>query len=147
MLAKWRRAASSEGLSSPEARGLAPQRPSRDQELLWSVQELSDELSLVHIMGKLLPHMRANHVALERVAEIKDGRSAHLLLGHVAKQKLLSPTVRARVTANVRGLISLIQADKTQKPRRLIFPRFGGRSDYAANAAICDLNSNSIGLT
>ena len=34
-------------------------------------------------------------------------------------------------------------------PRRgwLIFPRFGGRSDYAANAASCDLNSNSIGLT
>jgi hypothetical protein len=31
--------------------------------------------------------------------------------------------------------------------RSLIFPRFGGRSDYAANAAICDLNSNSIGLT
>jgi hypothetical protein len=29
----------------------------------------------------------------------------------------------------------------------MIFPRFGGRSDYAANAAICDLNSNSIGLT
>jgi ubiquitin-conjugating enzyme E2 variant len=29
----------------------------------------------------------------------------------------------------------------------VIFPRFGGRSDYAANAAICDLNSNSIGLT
>jgi predicted ATP-binding protein involved in virulence len=34
-------------------------------------------------------------------------------------------------------------AEKTS----LIFPRFGGRSDYAANAAICDLNSNSIGLT
>ena len=30
---------------------------------------------------------------------------------------------------------------------QVIFPRFGGRSDYAANAAICDLNSNSIGLT
>jgi hypothetical protein len=29
----------------------------------------------------------------------------------------------------------------------LIFPRFGGRSDYAATAAIWDLNSNSIGLT
>jgi CubicO group peptidase (beta-lactamase class C family) len=29
----------------------------------------------------------------------------------------------------------------------LIFPRRRGQSDYAADAAICDLNSNSIGLT
>ena len=33
------------------------------------------------------------------------------------------------------------------RSRSMIFPRFGGRSDYAANAASCDLNSNSIGLT
>jgi hypothetical protein len=29
----------------------------------------------------------------------------------------------------------------------VILPRFGGLVDYAAKAAICDLNSNSIGLT
>ena len=29
----------------------------------------------------------------------------------------------------------------------LIFPRGRGHSDYAASAAICDLNSNSMGLT
>lgn len=28
----------------------------------------------------------------------------------------------------------------------LIFTRFGGLSDYAANAATADLNSNSMGL-
>ena len=30
---------------------------------------------------------------------------------------------------------------------RVIFPRGRGRLDYAARAAICDLNSNSMGLT
>ena len=29
----------------------------------------------------------------------------------------------------------------------MIFPRRRGQSDYAARAAICDLNSNSMGLT
>jgi hypothetical protein len=29
----------------------------------------------------------------------------------------------------------------------LIFPRRGGQGDYAAVALVCDLNSNSIGLT
>jgi hypothetical protein len=37
--------------------------------------------------------------------------------------------------------------DLTALPLVLILPRFGGLVDYAANAAICDLNSNSIGLT
>jgi hypothetical protein len=30
--------------------------------------------------------------------------------------------------------------------RVLIFPRFRGQTDYAANAATCALNSNSTGL-
>jgi hypothetical protein len=30
---------------------------------------------------------------------------------------------------------------------QVILPRFGGLVDYAAKAASCDLNSNSIGLT
>jgi hypothetical protein len=29
----------------------------------------------------------------------------------------------------------------------LIFPRFGGQVDYAASAAVCAFNSNSMGLT
>jgi hypothetical protein len=29
----------------------------------------------------------------------------------------------------------------------MIFPRFGGRGDYAASAALCAFNSNSMGLT
>ena len=29
----------------------------------------------------------------------------------------------------------------------VILPRFRGQSHYAAIAAVCDLNSNSIGLT
>jgi hypothetical protein len=32
-------------------------------------------------------------------------------------------------------------------PSRLIFPRRRGQRDYAAIAPVCDLNSNSIGLT
>jgi phosphomannomutase len=32
-------------------------------------------------------------------------------------------------------------------PGGMILPRFGGQSHYAAIAAVCDLNSNSIGLT
>jgi len=33
------------------------------------------------------------------------------------------------------------------KKKTVILPRFGGLVDYAAKAASCDLNSNSIGLT
>jgi hypothetical protein len=33
-----------------------------------------------------------------------------------------------------------LHATLRRVPDDLIFPRFGGRSDYAANAAICDLN-------
>ena len=31
--------------------------------------------------------------------------------------------------------------------QNVILPRFRGQSHYAASAAVCDLNSNSIGLT
>jgi hypothetical protein len=42
----------------------------------------------------------------------------------------------------------VVESRESERPVvGVIFPRFGGRSDYAANAAICDLNSNSIGLT
>jgi hypothetical protein len=109
MLVKWRRAAADESASLPELRGLAPERPSLDQKLLWSAQSLSDEPSLVRIMRKLLTHMRANRTVLDRVSDVNDRESARRLLARDARQKLLSPRVRARVTANVRGLQSLIQ--------------------------------------
>jgi hypothetical protein len=37
-------------------------------------------------------------------------------------------------------------AAKSRKHPKLIFPRRSGHSDYAAKAAVWDLNSNSIGL-
>jgi len=35
---------------------------------------------------------------------------------------------------------------KTVREIELIFPRSGGHVDYAANAAVCARNSNSMGL-
>jgi hypothetical protein len=37
--------------------------------------------------------------------------------------------------------------ERSEELVKLISPRFGGRSDYAAIAATCAFNSNSIGLT
>jgi hypothetical protein len=43
---------------------------------------------------------------------------------------------------------SVLVAEPAELPiARVILPRFGGLVDYAAKAASCDLNSNSIGLT
>ncbi len=107
MLAKWRRAAAREGTSHPEARGLVPRTPSPDQELLWAVHEQTDVTGLEEVMRKLLPHMRANRRLLDRLPEIEDSNAAHDLLADLGGQRLVSPIVRARVQANVDGLLSL----------------------------------------
>ena len=49
---------------------------------------------------------------------------------------------RSGQVAAVRG-----EDDAVHIAERVILPRFRGQSHYAAIAAVCDLNSNSIGLT
>ena len=47
-----------------------------------------------------------------------------------------------------RGIADHLQHQGSSlQTRELIFPRFGGRVDYAASLMTCVFNSNSIGLT
>ena len=48
---------------------------------------------------------------------------------------------------HTRATLSRLKPVAKDVTRDLIFPRRLGRSDYAARAAVWDLNSNSMGLT
>jgi hypothetical protein len=88
------------------------------------------------------------HVADARRAGKLDERggdeASTVLKGEREKPRWNRSTRAPSEVAVIRGASTFVP---TRRRRLLILPRFGGLVDYAANAAICDLNSNSIGLT
>jgi hypothetical protein len=63
---------------------------------------------------------------------------------------VLSEVLRSedKVVGSVFDLrVPMLNREQGDDHLEVIFPRFGGQSDYAASAAICVFNSNSIGLT
>jgi hypothetical protein len=59
----------------------------------------------------------------------------------------MNKRTRQRLARRISPLLLLWGAPLALYLGALILPRFGGQSHYAAIAAVCDLNSNSIGLT
>ena len=55
ILERWRRIAEKERVPTLEARGLAPKRPTRDQEILLSARDARSSRAICRLMRHLLP--------------------------------------------------------------------------------------------